>query len=198
MSLFARHLIALCLLCSSAFAAADFSGVPSGKYVLEKTHAYITFSYSHLGFSRPHLGFNAFDVTLGLDAKEPTKSSLEVTIDAGSIDSRLEEFNEHLNGPDFFNTEKFPEITFVGKEIKPAGDSKFEIVGDLSMMGQTHPATFVTTINKAAKHPMKGMDMVGVSAEATISRTQWGLGRYAPAVGDEVSIYVEVEMMREE
>ena len=187
------------LLCSLPLTAlADLTAIPSGKYTLDKTHGYITFSYSHLGFSTPQVGFNEFDVALNLDTQNPQKSTLEVLIDAASIDSRVEEFNEHLNGEEFFNTAKFPEITFQSTAIKETGKNTFDIVGNLTIMGQTHPATFAATINKAAMNPMKKVDALGVSAEATILRSEWGLGRYAPAVGDEVTIHVTVEMFHQE
>tara|TARA_R110001599_G_scaffold353861_1_gene600677 strand:+ start:9439 stop:10035 length:597 start_codon:yes stop_codon:yes gene_type:complete len=187
------------LLCSLPLTAlADLTAIPSGKYTLDKTHGYITFSYSHLGFSTPHVSFDKFDVALNLDTQNPQKSTLEVQIDAASVDSRVEEFDEHLNGENFFNTAKYPEITFKSTAIKETGENTFDIVGDLTIMGQTHPATFAATINKAGKNPMKKVDALGVSAETKILRSVWGLGRYAPAVGDEVTIHVTVEMFHQE
>ncbi len=187
------------LLCSLPLAAlADLTAIPSGKYTLDKTHGYITFSYSHLGFSTPQVGFNSFDVVLNLDTQNPQKSTLEVLIDAASIDSRVEEFDEHLTGEEFFNTAKYPDIRFESTDIKKTGESTFDIVGNLTIMGQTHPVTFAATINKAGKNPMKKVDALGVSAETKILRSQWGLGRYAPAVGDEVTIQVTAEMFYQE
>lgn len=190
-------LVAL-LCCLPIAALADLTAIPSGKYTLDKTHGYITFSYSHLGFSTPQVAFNTFDVNLNLDTQNPQKSTLEVLIDAASIDSRVEEFDEHLRGEEYFNTAKFPNITFQSTAIKATGENTFDIVGDLTIMGQTHPVTFATIINKAAKNPLKKVDALGVSAEAKILRSQWGLGRYAPAVGDEVTIQVTVEMFHQE
>lgn len=187
------------LLCSLPLAAlADLTAIPSGKYTLDKTHGYITFSYSHLGFSTPQVGFNSFDVVLNLDTQNPQKSTLEVLIDAASIDSRVEEFDEHLTGEEFFNTAKYPDIRFESTDIKKTGQSTFDIVGNMTIMGQTHPVTFAATINKAGKNPMKKVDALGVSAETKILRSQWGLGRYAPAVGDEVTIQVTAEMFYQE
>ncbi|MCB1686920.1 MAG: polyisoprenoid-binding protein [Halioglobus sp.] len=187
------------LLCSLPLAAlADLTAIPSGKYTLDKTHGYITFSYSHLGFSTPQVGFNSFDVVLNLDTQNPQKSTLEVLIDAASIDSRVEEFDEHLTGEEFFNTAKYPDIRFESTDIKKTGESTFDIVGNMTIMGQTHPVTFAATINKAGKNPMKKVDALGVSAETKILRSQWGLGRYAPAVGDEVTIQVTAEMFYQE
>ena len=187
------------LLCGLPLVAlADLTAIPSGKYTLDKTHGYITFSYSHLGFSTPQVGFNSFDVVLNLDTQNPQKSTLEVLIDAASIDSRVEEFDEHLTGEEFFNTAKYPDIRFESTDIKKTGESTFDILGNLTIMGQTHPVTFAATINKAGKNPMKKVDALGVSAETKILRSQWGLGRYAPAVGDEVTIQVSAEMFYQE
>lgn len=76
-------------------ASAGLSEVPSGAYGLDKTHGYITFSYSHLGFSNPHVGFRSFEVDLNLDNENIENSVVSVTIDATSVDSRVEVFNGH-------------------------------------------------------------------------------------------------------
>ena len=174
---------------------ANFS-VPSGTYELEKTHGYITFSYNHLGFSTPHVGFNSFDVSLEADAEDPSKSSVQVTIDAASIDSRVDEFDKHLNGPDYFDTEKHPEITFSSTSMTSTGENTFAVAGDLTIKGVTKPIVLNATINKADKHPLRGVPTIGLSASGTVSRTEMGLGAYVPAVGDEVTINITVEMIK--
>ena len=176
-------------------AAADLSEVPSGNYTLDSSHGYITFTYSHLGFSNPRVGFNNFDVELELDSGDPTNSTVEVTIDASSIDSRVAEFNEHLIGADFFNTAEFPTITFKSTKVEPTGESTFDVTGDLTILGTTKPVTLATTINKAANHPMRNVPTVGVSASTKLMRSEWGLGAYVPAVSDEVELSIEVELL---
>lgn len=176
-------------------AAADLSDVPSGEYTLDTSHGYITFTYSHLGFSNPRVGFNSFDTVLELDSNNPENSTVEVTIDASSIDSRVAEFNEHLNGADFFNTAEFPEITFKSTRVEATGDNTFNVTGDLTILGTTKPVTLLTTINKAAEHPMRNVPTVGVSASTRLMRSEWGLGAYVPAVSDEVELSIEVELL---
>ena len=83
-------------------AQADLSDVPSGEYGLDDHHGYISFTYSHIGFSTPHVGFRKFDANLTLDSENPENSSVEVVIDTTSIDSRVDEFNGHLRGSNFF------------------------------------------------------------------------------------------------
>lgn len=178
-------------------ASADLSAVPSGEYTLDSSHGYITFTYSHLGFSNPRVGFNSFDTVLVLDSSNPEDSTVEVTIDASSIDSRVAEFNEHLNGSDFFNTAEYPTITFKSTKVEATGGNTFDVTGDLTILGTTKPVTLATTINKAANHPMRDVPTVGVSASTTLMRSEWGLGAYVPAVSDEVELSIEVELLSE-
>ena len=175
--------------------SADLSEVPSGEYSLDGYHGYITFTYSHLGFSNPRVGFNRFDTKLQLDNSNPENSTVEVTIDASSVDSRVAEFNEHLNGSDFFNTAEYPTITFKSTKVEATGDNTFDVTGDLTILGTTKPVTLATTINKAANHPMRNVPTVGVSASTTLMRSEWGLGAYVPAVSDEVELSIEVELL---
>ena len=175
--------------------SADLSEVPSGEYTLDSSHGYITFTYNHLGFSNPRVGFNRFDTVLDLDSSDPENSSVAVTIDATSIDSRVAEFNSHLNGEDFFNTAEYPTITFESTDIRATGADTFDITGDLTILGTTKPVTLATTINGAGIHPMKEVPTVGVSASTKLLRSEWGLGAYVPAVSDEVELSIEVELL---
>lgn len=178
-------------------AAAGLADVPAGTYKLESTHGYINFSYTHLGFSRPIVGFNSFDVTLELDKDDVSASSLEVDIDAASIDSRIEVFNGHLKSADWFNVEAHPDITFVATDIEMTGDDTMTVTGDLTIMGITKPVTLDATINKAGTHPFNKKPTIGVSATGTLLRSDWNLGKYAPAVTDEVELNIQVELNTE-
>ena len=194
---FARSICAAALIAMPLSVSADLSEVPSGKYALDSTHGYITFTYSHLGFSNPRVGFNSFDTVLDLDTDSPENSTVAVTIDAASIDSRVAEFNEHLNGADFFNTAEYPTITFKSTRVTATGDNTFDVTGDLTILGTTKPVTLATTINKAGNHPLRNVPTVGVSASTKLMRSEWGLGAYVPAVSDEVELSIEVELLSE-
>ncbi|MCR9280013.1 MAG: YceI family protein [Pseudomonadaceae bacterium] len=173
-------------------------GVPSGTYVLEATHAYITFSYQHLGFSTPHVGFNSFDVTVELDSDNPANSSLGVSIDAASIDSRVDEFDEHLRGDKFFDVEAHPRITFAATSIEMGEGNTAMITGDLTIKGITKSVTLEATLNKAANHPMRKVPTLGISALGKLQRSDWDLGAYAPAVSDEVDLFITAELIKQE
>ena len=190
-----RSFFAATLLALPFSVSAELSDVPSGKYTLDSSHGYITFTYSHLGFSNPRVGFNRFDTELELDNSNPENSTVEVTIDASSIDSRVAEFNDHLNGSNFFNTAEYPTITFKSTQVEATGENTFDVTGDLTILGTTKPVTLAATINKAANHPMRNVPTIGLSASATLMRSEWGLGAYVPAVSDEVELSIEVELL---
>ena len=172
--------------------------VPTGTYGLDKTHGYISFTYSHLGFSNPQLGFDDFEVSLQADPAKPEQSQLQVTIAAASIDSRVALFDEHLNGEQYFDTAKYPEIAFRSKEIVATGENTFDVVGELTIKDVTAPLTLRATINKAGNHPISKLPTIGVSATGTLSRSAWGLSQYTPLVGDEVSLSIEVELPQQQ
>jgi polyisoprenoid-binding protein YceI len=190
-----RSFFTAMLLAVPVSATADLSEVPTGTYVLDRSHGYITFTYSHLGFSNPRVGFNSFDTVLELDSSNPENSAIEVTIDAASIDSRVAEFNEHLNGADFFNTAEYPTITFRSTKVEVTGENTFDVTGDLTILGTTKPVTLATTLNKAGNHPLQNVPTVGVSASARLMRSEWGLDAYVPAVSDQVELSIEVELL---
>jgi polyisoprenoid-binding protein YceI len=176
----------------SAIGAVD---VPSGHYVLEKTHAYITFSYSHLGFSTPHVSFTDFEVDLRLDAENPENSTLAVTIDADSVESRVDEFNEHLVDERFFHTAEFPTITFKSTKVAMGEANSATVTGDLTIKGQTHPVELAVVLNKAGNHPMLKKPALGFNAETRLNRSEWDLGYAVPMVSDAVNLYVSVELL---
>ena len=191
---YVRGALAATLLGFACNAVADISDMPSGEYGLDTSHGYITFSYSHFGYSNPQVGFNTFDLTMNLDSADVEKSSIAVVIDATSIDSRVPEFNGHLNGPNFFDTAKHPTITFNSTSMKSTGESTYDVVGDLTIKGITKSVTLAATINKAANHPRRNTPIVGVDATTTVSRSEFDMARAVPNVSDAVTISISVEM----
>jgi polyisoprenoid-binding protein YceI len=191
-----RTACAIAVTALAATANADLSDVPSGEYGLDLHHAYITFSYSHMGFSTPSVGFREFDATLNLDSNDLENSSIEVVIDTASIESMKEDFNGHLTGGDFFDTASFPQATFTSTKIESTGADTFNVTGNLTIKDVTRPVTLAAKLNNAAMHPMQKVPTVGFSAETTIMRSEFGLGKYVPNVGDEVTIHVTAEMMQ--
>ena len=193
LSLTSSFLIANAL--AGAVNAADLSKVPSGKYSVDPTHAYINFQYSHLGLSNPTISFDDFTMDLDLDNADPTKSTVAITIDANSVLTGSPIWKDHITGGNFFDTANHPEITFNSTSIEAAGD-EYKVTGDLTIKGVTKPATLMVTINNAMMHPMAGKPVIGIGATGEIVRSDWGMGKNAPHVSDEVSLSVTAELLQ--
>lgn len=177
--------------------AFDFSALPAGTYTDENGHAYIQFSYDHQGYSRPVLRWSEFDATVTFDPEAPENSTLNVTIPAASIDSMVPAFDGHLKSADFFDVETYPTITFVSTSLDINPDGTGTITGDLTVKDITRPITFDGKINQVGK-ARSGADMFGISGTGMMKRTDYGVGKYAPLVGDEVELVMEVEFQKAE
>ncbi len=166
---------------------------PTGRYLLDKNHGYITFTYSHQGYSNPFLRWRNWDAVLDWNAEDPTQSAIKVTIQTADIDSGVDAFDEHLKSADMFEVETFPEISFVSTQITKNDDWTGVITGDLTMKGETHPVTLEVSFNKAGEGRDEGVYILGFSGRTKILRSQWGLDYAVPFVGDEVEIIIEAE-----
>lgn len=176
--------------------AADFSAVPSGDYALDPSHAYITFSYNHLGLSNPILSFDDFTVDLNLDNADPTKSTINVTIDANSISAGSDEWLGHISGPKYFDVSNHPEITFASTSIEAARDGNYKVMGDLTIKGESKPVSLEVVINAAINHPMSGNPTIGLAATSTVMRSEFGMDTAVPHVSDEVALNIAAELIK--
>lgn len=187
------------LLASSALTsaiAADLSAVPGGTYEVDPTHAYINFQYNHLGLSNPTLSFDDFTVDMTLDNEDPTKSSVNVTIDPASVITGSEIWKDHLTGGDWFDVANHPEITFTSSSVEAAGDGAFKVSGELMVKGEAKPVELNVTINAAMNHPMSGKPVIGLDASGDLLRSDFGLGKYAPNISDEISVNISAELLK--
>ncbi|MEL7311098.1 MAG: YceI family protein [Pseudomonadota bacterium] len=191
-----RLIAAAAALTLSGFASAGIGDIPAGEYELEKTHAYLTFSYLHLGYSRPVVGFSDFDVSLDLNQDDVSASALKVAVNPASVDTGVTKFDDHLKSDDFFDIANHTDISFSATSIEMTGENTLEITGDLTMKGITKPVTLEAIINKAANHPMRKTPTIGISASGQLKRSDWDLGKYAPNVGDEVTLNIQVELIK--
>lgn len=168
------------------------------KYVLDKPHTQILFSVNHLGFSNSIGKFADYDGFVNFDEATPANSAVDVTIKTASIDLDDAKWNEHMKNPDFFNVEKFPEMTFKSTKVEVTGDKTANITGDLTLLGVTKPVVLAAVFNQAGKHPMSGKSGVGFSATGSLKRSDFGMNYGLPMVGDDVKITIEVEAYAED
>ena len=169
------------------------SNITPGSYELDDTHAYLSFSYSHLGLSNPQIHFADFVANLELSGNDMSQSQVSITIDAASLDSAIPELDDDLKGADFFDVANYPEIMFQSTAYEETSDSSGRLTGDLSVRGVTKPVTLDVTINSAAMNPLNRREMIGFSATGILNRSDYGLTAYAPLVGDELSLVVQIE-----
>ena len=180
---------ALATLSGAAFAAPE-------TFVIDGAHTFPRFSYSHFGFSTQLSRFNKTSGKIVLD-REAKTGSVDVVIDTKSVDTGFDVFNGHIQGEDFLSTEKFPTATFKSTKVRFEGDKPVAVEGDLTIKGVTKPVTLTLTSFILQPHPMLKKDAIGANATTKISRTEFGAGKYAPNVGDEVTIDLAVEAIKE-
>jgi polyisoprenoid-binding protein YceI len=174
---------------------------PAGAYTMDKNHSSITWRVKHLGTSTYTARFDSFDAKLNFDPNAPEKSTLDVSIDPTSLDvnyykgeAKSSDFHDELVGEKFFNTVKFPTITFKATKVEKTGDKTGKITGDLTFLGVTKPLTLDVTYNGARNGMGPGAGpVVGFSGKATVKRSDWGFTTYAGALGDDVDVWIETE-----
>src|SRR4029077_6557505 len=115
-------------------------------FVFDKNHTELGFKVRHF-VSKVGGRFAKFEGTIVLDRAKPEDTSVDLKIDAASIDTGNPNRDKHLNSPDFFDTAKFPEITFKSTKIAAKGKDTYEVTGDLTMRGVTKPVTLTVTAN---------------------------------------------------
>lgn len=179
---------------ATALAFSSAAPAAAETYIFDKSHTEIRFSWSHFGLSRMSGRFLAYDGALEIDRAAPEKSTLTVKVETPSLWTHVEKFNDHLKSADFFNVTTMPEATFKSTKVEKTGEKTAKVTGDLTIKGKTRPVTFDVTLNFDGTHPMSKKPSVGLSAKTVVKRTDFDLGKYAPAVSDDVVIEVETEM----
>jgi len=173
----------------------EVSATLPGVYKSDGSHAYITFSYDHQGYSRPWLRWRSWTGDLTWNPSAPEQSSIAVVIDAASIDSGVDKFDEHLKSPDFFDVASNPQITFASTGVSITGAATATVAGDLTIKGKSKPVTLDVRINRAADDDFAKAYKVGFSGKTAIKRSDFGVDKYVPFVGDDVEIIIEAEFV---
>ena len=186
-TLIAMSAAALFALASTAAFAAPLT------YKIDANHTDVVASWSHFGFSNPIAHFGKVDGSITYDAAKVEASRVEVTIPLSGLNSHVGDFDDHLRSADFFDAEKFPNISFKSTSVKAAGEGKLTVVGDLTIKDITKPVTLDVTINKIGMQPMAKREAAGFQATTTIKRSDFGVGLYAPNVSDNVTLTITTE-----
>ena len=165
------------------------------------THSSVNFHVRHLMVSKVHGRFSLWSGSLELDEADLTKSRVEVSIDATSIDTKEEKRDAHLRSPDFFDVEKYPALTFKSTAVEKRSDDELVVTGDLTIHGVTKPVKLAVELGGFVKDPWGGT-RTGFSAKTSINRKDFGLHWNAAleaggvVVGDKIEIGLEIEAIK--
>ena len=174
----------------------DFKNVEGGHFKLDKSHARIVFSTTHLGFSTYYGFFGDLDAKLDYDPKSPAASTLEVSINLNGLVTNDPKMDENLKSSDYFDVAKFPVATFKSTKIEVTGADKGKITGDLTLHGVTKPVVLDATLNRGGIHPVTQDYILGFDATGSLSRSEFGIKTLVPFVGDQVKLTISCEFNR--
>ncbi|MFM2035680.1 MAG: hypothetical protein RL459_945 [Pseudomonadota bacterium] len=189
-----QHLIAFAATAALLGAASSAMAAPE-TYNLDGSHTYPRFSYSHFGLSTQLSRFNKTTGTITLDKAAKT-GAVDVVIDMKSVDTGFPVFNGHIQGEEFLDTAKFPTATFKSTKVVFEGDKPTTIDGNLTIKGVTKAVTLKVNNYVNMEHPMLKKDTIGADASVVIKRSEFNAGKYAPYVGDDVTITIAVEAIK--
>ncbi len=165
-------------------------------YTIDPRHTFPSFEVMHLGMSLQRGRFNKTTGKITVDTAAKT-GSVDVTIDATSVDTGLDKLEEHVRAEDFLNASAHPTITFKGSKLAFEGDKLKSVEGELTMRGVSRPVTLTATHFNCGTHPMNKKAMCGGEFVATIKRSEWGIKYAIPALADEMRLRINVEAFRD-
>jgi polyisoprenoid-binding protein YceI len=168
--------------------------VHAGTYTFDPSHSKATWSVTHFGFSTYVGQFATVNGTLVLDAKAPSGSKLNVTVDTTSLGTLNPALDTHLKSADFLDVAKYPQAVFKATSIKVTGAKTAAITGDLTLHGVTKPVTVDATFTQAGLNPIDKKYSLGFAGAAKIHRSDFGIKTYVPVVSDEVTLQFEAEL----
>ncbi|MGO1501758.1 MAG: YceI family protein [Marinobacter sp.] len=188
------------LACFSLAFLVNVANAAPAKYELDDEHFSMVFEIMHIGYA-PVMGmFRKVEGEFVYDDETRKLISGELTFKSKNVFTNHEERDDHVTGKDFLNSSKYPDITFTVTNFEPTGESTGLVTGDLNMLGQTKPVELDVTLNKAAEYPIGHEEYtLGISAEATLKRSEWGMtyGLDPALVGDEVKMRFGIEAIKD-
>jgi polyisoprenoid-binding protein YceI len=173
---------------ATAFAAVD-------TYTIDPGHTYPSFEADHMGLSILRGKYTKTSGSVALDRVAKT-GTLDIKIDADSLDFGNEKLNKHAKGSDMFDVPKFPEITYKSKSITFKGDVPVSVEGELTLHGVTKPVTLSINKFKCIDHPMLKKEVCGADASATFNRADFGISYGMPRFAMDVKLAIEVEAVK--
>lgn len=166
---------------------------------MDPAHTDVMVSWDHAGFSTQVASFHEFSGSLTLDLEDISATQADFTVPVSGLSTGLPFFDDELKGPQFFNVDEYPNVTFVSTSATRTGDMSAEVTGDMTILGVTKQVTFEVEVHNVGEHPVgqffdayKGTWM-GVTATAQIKRSDFGMEAFIPVGSDEITIEINSE-----
>jgi polyisoprenoid-binding protein YceI len=192
-----RKLSAVSALAAALLLSASLSAfAQDAPWQIDPMHSAAQFSVSHLGISTVRGAFTKVSGTVTYDAANPAKDSLEASIDAASLDTRVAMRDKDVKSPNYLDVEKYPTIVFKSKKFESAGSGKMKVTGDLTLHGVTKEVTLAVDGPSAPVKDPWGNQRIGASATTTINRMDYGVSGGKGMVGDDLTITLDIELTR--
>ncbi|KAA3662076.1 MAG: polyisoprenoid-binding protein [Chloroflexi bacterium] len=169
---------------------------------IDSAHSHINFSVRHMMISKVRGSFETFSGSVNFDEDTPTNTTVDISIDATSINTREDQRDGHLRSPDFLNADEFPTLTFKSSNVEQVDAENGKLYGDLTIRGVSKPVVLDVEYAGQAKSPW-GTTSAGFSAKTSIDRTEWGLTWNQALetggilVGDKITIEIELEIVKQ-
>ncbi|QLE85862.1 YceI family protein [Shewanella sp. Scap07] len=193
-------MLSLCLTACISWVTPDVEPqlpeLQQGEYQLDPNHGRLLFKIGHLGLSTYVGRFNQFDASLDFTPQNMAQAKLSAVVDMSSIDINNAKLEETLRGGNWLNVNQYPQAVFVSDSVTPITASQFSFNGQLTFRGISKPVSFNATFHGGADNWMTGKYTLGFSATGTIKRSDFDMGSYVPMVGDEVTIEIYAEFLK--
>lgn len=190
-----RLLITLLLTVCASLPLPEMTAPQSQNYKIDNAHTSVIFAINHFNLSYTYGRFNQCSGSFAIENGQPTAAGFSFTIDTTTIDTNNDERDEYLRGPEFFNSETFPEITFTTTGIQKV-NNEYRVTGDLKMLDQIRSITLPVQMTGIGKGPF-GDDRAGFITKFTIKRSEFGMDKMIGSIGDNVAITFSFEGVRE-
>ena len=168
----------------------------AGTWQIDPNHSTAQFAVKHLGVSTVRGAFTKVSGSASYNPADPSKSTVDVSIDASSVDTRVQMRDNDLRSPNFLDVQKYPTITFKSKQAKSDGAGKLQIVGDLTIHGVTKEVLLDVDGPSAPIKDPWGNQRIGASASTKVNRKDFGVNGAPGVVGDDISITIDTELIQ--
>jgi polyisoprenoid-binding protein YceI len=168
-------------------------------WTVDKTHAKLAFSITHLMVSEVEGSFKSFDAKITSAKDDFSDAVIELTADVNTINTDNDQRDAHIKGADFFDVAKYPTLTFKSKTFKKVQDKNYKVTGDLTIHGVTKTVTLDAKFNGTAVHPYNKKTIAGFKVTGQIKRSDFGIGAGTPSavLSDEVNLNSNIEFVKE-